>query len=208
MLIDCIKLNLESRKPVIDNCATIESEAYTCATSEYISDTLDHMSTVAAILKTFGIMYDSELNQQDAIDILLLSQTHDSSKLYNREERALYIKLSINLKDVKYGTPEYFDIMSRNDVIQLHYKNNKHHPEHYEGGIYDMSPVYLLEMLADWMASHYRKSKAFDAAFNEYLEFNRKRFNINDELFIRIENTFISLSKNIKVVPNIFEYIK
>ena len=50
---------------------------------------------------------------------------------------------------VEYGSPEYFEKMKRWDkFFKHHYKNNSHHPAHYnEQGIYGMTIVDLVEMI-------------------------------------------------------------
>lgn len=48
---------------------------------------------------------------------------------------------------VKYGSKEYFDKMNRWKIFfDHHYKNNKHHPEHFRDNIDGMNLVDLIEL--------------------------------------------------------------
>src|SRR5687768_3266655 len=93
------------------------------------------------------------------------SLDHDISKL-NPPEIAGFDRLAAEnpLKDVVYGSPEYFEALARfPDAIMHHWAHNDHHPEFWalENGILDpewvkngtaiarMSLVSLTEMLCD-----------------------------------------------------------
>lgn len=113
---------------------------------------------------------------------------HDNSKL-SGEEKIGYDKITNNLKDLKYGSPEYKKSLNQSkNVIQLHYANNRHHPEHFENGVNNMNLVDIIEMVCDWCASC-KRTKNGDIL--KSLEINKKRFNISDQLFDIIKNTII-----------------
>jgi len=44
-------------------------------------------------------------------------------------------------------------------AIEHHYKNNRHHPEHFNNGIDEMNLVDLIELLCDWKAASERNKK-------------------------------------------------
>ena len=76
-------------------------------------------------------------------------ENHDRSKLEEPE------KSGFEAMDAEpyfeYGTPEYYEKQVRyKDVLEHHYRENSHHPEHYAGFIAEMDLVDLLEMLCDW----------------------------------------------------------
>lgn len=119
---------------------------------------------------------------------------HDLSKEYDYKEFEGYIKMSSELKNVEYGTEEYNKIREKYDyVIQLHYKNNDHHPEHFPNGIKDMSRVQKLEMLCDWLGA--MKCRNSLDGFEKSMEINRKRFDISDEDYNWIYNLATDLLK-------------
>src|SRR5688500_5939070 len=84
---------------------------------------------------------------------------HDNSKLVSPEyEEFLHMMIDFRENPADYGTPEARAIVSKYKEVGLktHYKNNDHHPEHYENGIADMSAFAIIEMLADWWAAGHR----------------------------------------------------
>lgn len=175
--------------------------------AEYYNDTIEHIKIVKDLIRVYEGVYLDDLRPMDAVRLMVTCECHDQSKLFNNAERDGYIKLTHDLKDVKYGTPEYFDIINSNKCVEIHYQNNSHHPEHHVNGIADMEPHQLVDMVCDWMAAHGRKNKSFDN-FNESMEFNRKRFNINDDLFKLLQAVHLAVRTNKRVVPTVYEYIK
>jgi hypothetical protein len=150
-------------------------------------------------------MYDSTIdalahikNIQTVMDTILIpelqnrSKDHDKSKLESPEKET-YDKYIPLLQKVTYGTPEYNalkDEMAEGGVGH-HYKVNRHHPEHFENGIRDMTLVDLVEMFADWYAASLRS----DTPFEKGLEMNCERHNIPDELCQILRNTYVEYLK-------------
>lgn len=111
---------------------------------------------------------------------------HDASKLAEPEKSG-YDKLTADLKDIVYGTPEYRQaLVDAKPVIDHHYQVNSHHPEHYDNGIYGMSLLDVIEMLCDWKAASERTKQGSIA---QSLNHNRQRFQIDDQLASILENT-------------------
>lgn len=111
---------------------------------------------------------------------------HDASKLAEPEKSG-YDKLTADLKDIVYGTPEYKQALAdAKPAIDHHYQVNSHHPEHYDNGIYDMSLLDVIEMLCDWKAASERTKQGSIA---QSLSHNRQRFQIDDQLASILENT-------------------
>lgn len=100
---------------------------------------------------------------------------HDNSK-FNKNEITEYVKLDVRkLKNTKYGSAEYFDLIKVASVgTQIHYSVNSHHPEFYKFGFGDMSYLDRLEMLADWKAASFRSGGDFNNSINK----NTKRYKI------------------------------
>ena len=98
---------------------------------------------------------------------------HDLSK-YSKHEAPYFEKALPSLRGLEYGSDEYMAaIESLGPALQHHYKDNTHHPEHW-GGIEEMSPLDLIEMLCDWKAATKRHATG---NFGKSLEVNEGRFN-------------------------------
>lgn len=111
------------------------------------------------------------------------SESHDASKLIE-PEYSFYMKLNKALKPIKYGSPEYKDIM-QHPMVSHHQKNNSHHPEYYDNGVNGMNLIDVVNMLADWKAASMRS----DTPFIEGLKKNKERFGIDNQLYDILENT-------------------
>lgn len=142
-------------------------------------DTLEHIDKVQARLAKFSLAL-----RERAI-------AHDASKL-EEPEKSGYDKLTADLKDIVYGSPEYKQALTdAKPVIDHHYAHNSHHPEHYENGIAGMSLLDLVEMVCDWKAASERTKQGSIMAS---LEHNKVRFGISDQLYSILVNTVKELS--------------
>ena len=111
---------------------------------------------------------------------------HDTSKLES-PEKELFDKYTPLLQDTTYGSDEYKQyLVEMGAALKHHYENNRHHPEHYEAGIAGMTLVDIIEMFCDWKAASLRHA---DGDFGESLKHNRKRFDIEDQLYYIFVNT-------------------
>lgn len=106
---------------------------------------------------------------------------HDESK-YNPIEKEIFTKISSK----EFGSDEYNEII-KGEAFQHHYKNNRHHPEHFPNGINDMTLIDIIEMLADWVAAnkHYGDSKSLEHS----LKMTKKRFKYDEQLEKIFSNT-------------------
>jgi len=110
-------------------------------------------------------------------DLLWRAFTHDLSK-YRWSEAKAFAGVTLALWNTTYGTPEYRALLKRiKPAIDLHYRRNRHHPEHLAGGIHNMLPFDRVEMVADWCAA-VRRHK--DGDIFESLEINQCRFDYSD----------------------------
>lgn len=138
------------------------------------NDTLDHIGKVRTRLL--------EIQQH----LMVRSLVHDESKL-QEPEKAGYDQLTVRLKDVTYGTDAYRAALAEaQPTIAHHYAHNRHHPEHWPGGIADMNLIDIVEMLADWKAASERTKQGSIMAS---LEHNKARFGIDDQLFAILVHT-------------------
>ena len=154
----------------------------------YTKDTNDHIRRVNLnMIKVCDWYREHAKNLYYEPKLKELGILHDSSKLNDQLEKEGYIKMNIELKKVEYGTEDYKKIMNKyNDIIQLHYQNNPHHPEHYSEGYNGMTILNKIEMVCDWCAVIQVK-KLYDT-YEKSFNFNKQRFNIPDDEFIKIMN--------------------
>ena len=145
-------------------------------------------------------MYDSTVDTQAHInkvqyifnnlvieELTNRASQHDASKLEDPEKET-YDKFIPLLQKVKYGTPEYNEL--KDEMAKTgtghHYEVNRHHPEHFENGIKDMTLFDIFEMFVDWYSASLRS----DTGFEKGLNMNKDRYNISDELYQIFVNTY------------------
>ena len=83
---------------------------------------------------------------------ILLSRgiNHDKSKL-EEPELSMWKEMDQEPR-YAYGTPEYQEKINKyKKVFDLHYRHNRHHPEHWSGFYYEMDLIDVIEMLCDWL---------------------------------------------------------
>lgn len=137
-------------------------------------ETLKHIEKVRAYLKKF-------------IDRLWTRAIeHDKLKLESPEVE-VFTEYTPKLADTTYGSEEYKQFLEEmNGALQHHYANYRHHPEHFEHGINDMTLVDLVEMFCDWKASSERHT---DGNILKSIEVNATRFGIQKQLKDVLVNT-------------------
>jgi len=110
-----------------------------------------------------------------AYALLEVAEVHDLSKL-SLDEFGGFVEMNHVAREHKFGSEEYYAALeNRDDVVGLHYQRNRHHPEHHDRGIDDMTLVDLVEMVADWQAASDVYGKA---TFEEGLKVLRDRFGL------------------------------
>ena len=127
-------------------------------------DTHAHRREVLAFLMSVGM------------ELLERGETHDESKLHSPELEA-FTRVRLELAEAEYGSDEYKAALEAlGPALDHHYKNNRHHPEHYADGVAGMDCLDLVEMMADWIAASRRRE---GSSPHLSLEYNIKRFNID-----------------------------
>ena len=145
-------------------------------TDECIKETINHIQKVSLCIDR--IIKELEIRRYN----------HDLSKLIN-PEIDIFTEFTPKLKNSTYGSDEYKGFLkSMSIALEHHYKNNRHHPEHFENGIKDMNLIDLIEMFCDWKAATLRHD---DGDIYKSIEINKKRFNYSDDL----EQIFINTVK-------------
>lgn len=127
-----------------------------------------------------------ELIDQVRDELGVRGLNHDASKLKAPEKR-IFDEYTPKLKDSTYGSEEYKGFLKGMGAgLSHHYENNRHHPEHFEGGINDMNLIDVFEMLADWKAATERHD---DGDIRKSLAIQAERFNISPQLMDILFNT-------------------
>ena len=141
-------------------------------TEEYIKG---HISRVRKHMNTFVQL------------LLKRAINHDKSKL--EEPELSWWKEMDKEPRYPYGSEEYKQKIKRWDkVFKHHYKYNRHHPEHYEYGISEMTLVDIVEMMCDWLG--YKDTIAISEALKVCDE-QMKRYDIPDGIRQIIFNTLL-----------------
>jgi uncharacterized protein DUF5662 len=119
-------------------------------------------------------------------ELMHRAEQHDQSKLES-PEREMFDEWTEKLRTSTYNSPEYLEFRKQlKPVLDHHYANNRHHPEHFKDGIKDMTLIDLIEMLMDWKASSMRHN---DGNILKSIAINQERFEYSDELRRILENT-------------------
>ena len=138
------------------------------------ADTLLHIKRVNALM----IKASQELLNRAMI--------HDNSKL-SSPEKEIFDEYTPKLKGTTYGSDEYKENLKGLGIaLENHYKENKHHPEHWEAGIDSLDLFDIIEMFLDWKAATERHA---DGDIRKSIRINKDRFNMSDQLVRIFENT-------------------
>lgn len=114
-----------------------------------------------------------------ATELLSRAMQHDQSKLLPPESE-IFERSTEKLSRLTYGSPEYKEALKDlGPALTHHYEANRHHPEHWGGGITDFNLCDLVEMFCDWCAATQRHA---DGDIVRSCEVNQKRFNYSDDL--------------------------
>lgn len=102
---------------------------------------------------------------------------HDLSKLL-AEEFDGFVAINRVAREHPYGSEEYKAALKNNDVINLHFSRNRHHPEFYENGVAGMGLLDMIEMVCDWKAA----SEVYGVtSFQDALRIQVGRFSLTEE---------------------------
>ena len=129
-------------------------------------------------------------------EIVKRAKRHDYDKIHDSTEKSLFDEYTPKLKGCTYGSDEYKTFLKGlKEGLDIHYKNNRHHPEHFKNGIKDMNLIDLIEMICDWKAASERHA---DGNVYKSIEINQERFGYSDELKAILENTISFLLGEVK----------
>lgn len=122
------------------------------------------------------------------INDLLLERhaKHDLSKI-KEPEKSVFDEVTPLLDKLTYGSDEYNKMLKKmKPALDHHYEHNRHHPEHYENGMKDMTLVDVVEMFCDWCAATDRHD---DGDITKSIKHNAERFGYDEVLANIFANT-------------------
>jgi len=141
-------------------------------------DTTKHIMRVRKLVRRFRNLLN------------VRSINHDDSKM-SSPEKETFDRVTPKLKSLTYGSAEYRKTLAEmKTALEHHYANNRHHPEHFENGIDEMTLVDVVEMLCDWKAASERHD---DGDIMKSIEINQERFNLSDQLANILKNTVLDM---------------
>lgn len=148
----------------------MDSTTNTLSTKEYI---INHKRAVQRWMQKFSLV------------LLDRGNKHDDSKLQS-PELEWWTKMD-GEKRFAYGTKEYHEKMERyKHLFEMHWKNNRHHPEYFEYNLDDMDLIDVIEMLCDWLS--YKDKLSYTEASN-LVNQQCLRYGFSEELRDLILNT-------------------
>lgn len=125
------------------------SDFYMTDVEKMYQDTFIHKGYVFKVCNRFAEYLEKQGQIDDANDLRDRALLHDNSKILNKDEfRALtsIINDKSCLRDANSRLSSF-----KQDAIELHWRNNEHHPEHYED-INEMPPQARREFVCDCCA--------------------------------------------------------
>lgn len=129
-----------------------------------------------------------ENREEESLELMKRAFLHDISKL-NDDEFYGMAKFADDTKALKDPKATISD--EKQDVINLHWKRNEHHPEFWDD-INKIDKISIMELACDWQA----RSKQFGTNSLEFLkERQDTRFHFPDEIYNDIENYLTVLNK-------------
>lgn len=103
---------------------------------------------------------------------------HDLSKLYD-DEFSGFASINRVAREHPYGSQEYKDsLKSKQDVIDLHYSRNSHHPE-FHAKASDMGAMDIIEMVCDWWSARHTYGKS--QPWEDTIKIQFERFDFSQE---------------------------
>lgn len=145
---------------------------------EHVMDTVIHKTyilQVGKLLVDYLLLTGDEANAYELGKRLVV---HDDSKVASDEiECFTKIKYQGNMKDPNQRMSE-----SIRKNIELHWKHNRHHPEHFSD-YHNMTDVDIMEMCCDW----YARSKQNKTDFMSFVYTRQdNRFKFDEEFFKKV----------------------
>lgn len=156
---------------------------------EHMCETMLHKSfVIKACLKMSKHLID-EGKEDLAFLLLKRANIHDNSKLVGPE---LELLSSLYGNQESFINPQVQLSDSQKEIIEKHWENNRHHPEHFKC-VEKMSELDILEMCCDW----YARSMQYGTDFLSFIKTRQEtRFHFPEEMFNKILNYCEYLDKS------------
>lgn len=120
-----------------------------------------------------------EHKDDEALHLIKRLAEHDNSKL-NEDEFELLCNIPLNTKSFTNANEEMNDCLKKS--ISLHWKNNRHHPEHFKD-VNQMTDLDIMEMCCDWHA----RSIQYKTDFISFVKTRQEtRFHFPEQIFKKI----------------------
>jgi len=118
--------------------------------------------------------------------LLERSEQHDQTKLLD-PEAPTFAEFTHKLSGLTFGSEEYKKCLKdMGPALEHHYAKNRHHPEHFKGGINDMNIIDFVEMFCDWKAATMRHD---NGNLEKSIDYNADKFHIPAEMVRIMKNT-------------------
>lgn len=141
-------------------------------------DTLKHIAKVQSLILDYVIP-----------ELVHRAHLHDATKLLS-PEKEMYDKYIPMLRASRFGSAEYSQILQEmGPGLEHHYEANRHHPEHFEFGIHNMTLIDLIEMVCDWIVASQKEGDPITTTNRLYYPGLGKRFEIDTQLMTVLYNT-------------------
>ena len=144
-----------------------------------LDDLIEHKKYVLTSCNKMSKWLFANGQEELAFKLLQRALVHDNSKFENGELIHL-----INLSETNDSLTNADYIMTDADkrCIELHWKNNRHHPEHFSC-VENMEELDIIEMVCDW----YARSLQLGTNFMEFVYTRQEnRFHFPDKMFSMI----------------------
>ena len=153
------------------------SSAYMTDIEKMYQDTFIHKDIIRRVCSRFADWLESNGQEKDAEILRQNAIVHDNSKILNKDEfdaLTSIINDKSSLVDASKQLSQY-----KVDAIELHWKNNEHHPEHFKS-INEMSRSNRQEMACDCCA----RSIQYGTDLLQFMQTRQEeRFHFNEKDF-------------------------
>lgn len=156
----------------------------------HIDETIIHKQHVLESARILGEHLILENRFDEALELINRCTIHDNSK-FTKEEIYTFINITNKegLKNSKAKLSEEYKL-----ALQIHWKNNSHHPEHYSDYSL-MTEMDIMEMACDWNA----RSIEYRTNLLEFVEERQnERFHFNESMYLKLYKYCQILLKNSK----------
>ena len=158
------------------------SDEYMNDIEKMYKDTFVHKECVLNVCNKFATYLKEKGLYLEANELLKRATVHDNSKITNHDEFMALASI-VSDKSCLENANESLSTLKQNSIM-LHWKNNSHHPEHFEN-YEEMTKLDRMEMACDWMA----RSLQYKSNLLEFAKTRQKdRFHFSDTMFEEVYN--------------------